>query len=508
MTDHKLFKAVTVRLCGTLNLSKGLREVFPVLSEIIPLDEIRLNILDSSLHSVRTIAIVTRDDAKDLLSNPLVLPLPKDVEAELSGKALEDVRIVDRIEEDRATAAVQSEFFPDVPESSMLIMRLLLDNTRQGALLLRAEGESRYTEDHMRIISQLNEPFGIALHNALAHREIQRLNDTLTEENQFLYKESRSSANDVVGASFGLAGVMDMVHRVAPLDTTVLLLGETGVGKEVIADVIHDSSPRRDGPLVKVNCGAIPESLIDSELFGHEKGAFTGALAEKKGRFERAQGGTLFLDEIGELPPGAQLRLLRVLQMNTFERIGGTTTLETDARIIAATHRDLQSMVEEGKFREDLWFRINVFPITIPPLRERRQDIPALVYHLVEKKAQEMGINPVPALGDSVMAQLKNRNWPGNVRELENIIERGLILQPEGPLTFHWLETPTTRSPQVETTTRPAELETVVTEHIQHALRYADGKVGGPGGAAEILGVNPSTLRHRMKKLGIPYGRS
>lgn len=507
MTDHDLFRSITIQLCGTLNLPQGLSNVFPLLQRELPLDEIRLNILDTTMQAVKTVAVVTAEDTQDLLAHPLVLPLPPQAIAELSGDALEDIRIVDHIAEDKATAAIRTEFFPDVPESSMLIMRLLLDGQRLGVLLLRATGTNQYTEKHKRLISDLNEPFSIALSNALAHREITRLNQTLQEENRFLQQEHRSSAEDVVGASFGLSGVMKLVHQVAPLDTTVLLLGETGVGKEIIADAIHDISPRRKGPLIKVNCGAIPASLIDSELFGHEKGAFTGAVTEKKGRFERARGGTLFLDEIGELPPEAQLRLLRVLQSKTFERIGGKESLETDARIIAATHRDLQSMVDAGEFRQDLWFRINVFPIAIPPLRERRQDIPALVSHLIEKKSQEMGINPTPSLKEGAMARLRNRPWPGNVRELENAVEREIILQKEGPLVFDWLETEASNGKEVEPDTKPVDLDTVIAEHIKRALDYAGGKVGGSGGAAEILGVNPSTLRHRMKKLGIPYGR-
>jgi len=507
MIDHALFREVTTKLCGTLDLADGIGKVYPLLSEQLPLDEIRLNVLDTDLHAVKTVAVTTHDESQDLFTNPLVLPLPKDAENELRGDRLEDIRIVERIAEDRATAAIRSEFFSDVPESSMLIMRLKLDDQRLGVLLLRAEGIGRYDEYHKELISQLAEPFSIALSNALAHREIQRLNAILTEENQFLRRKNRSTFKDVVGASFGLSKVMEMAQRVAPLDTPVLLLGETGVGKEVIADAIHDLSPRRTGPLVKVNCGAIPESLIDSELFGHEKGAFTGAVSDKKGRFERAQGGTLFLDEIGELPPEAQLRLLRVLQSHTFERVGGNESLETDARIIAATHKNLEAMVSENEFRQDLWYRLNVFPITIPPLRERRQDLPALVNHFIEKKSGEMGITPPPALNDGAMAKLRNRDWQGNVRELENVIERELILQRNGPLKFDWLESGPASSYPADPESPPVPLETVMKSHIRRTLDYCNGKVGGPGGAAEILGLHPSTLRNRMKKMGIQYGR-
>lgn len=299
---------------------------------------------------------------------------------------------------------------------------------------------------------------------------------------------------------------MELVQRVAPLNSPVMLLGETGVGKEVIANAIHLSSDRHKGPFVKLNCGAIPEQLIDSELFGHEKGAFTGAIAQRKGRFERADGGTLFLDEIGDLPLEAQVRLLRVLQTKQFERVGGTATLSSDARIIAATHRDMEQLVREGKFREDLWYRIGVFPISIPPLRERRADIPALVNHFLKKKSLEMGIHHPPAIAPGAMQRLREYRWPGNVRELENVVERELILNRTGTLAFEGIES----GGSVEASplsAKPVPLDRAVETHIRRALEYTHGKVGGPDGAAELLKVNPSTLRHRMRRLGIEFGR-
>ena len=218
-----------------------------------------------------------------------------------------------------------------------------------------------------------------------------------------------------------------MVRLVASLNSPVLLLGETGVGKEVIANAIHYSSPRKDGPFIKVNCGAIPDTLIDSELFGHEEGAFTGATTKKRGRFERAHKGTILLDEIGELPPPAQIRLLRVIQNKEVERVGGTKPIPVDIRVIAATHRNLKEMVSKNEFREDLWFRLNVFPITIPPLRERKEDIHALVQHFAERKSKELKFHTVPTLATGAIDRLKSYHWPGNVRELENVVERALI---------------------------------------------------------------------------------
>jgi transcriptional regulator with GAF, ATPase, and Fis domain len=264
-----------------------------------------------------------------------------------------------------------------------------------------------------------------------------------------------------------------------------------------------------------VNCGAIPASLIDSELFGHEKGAFTGALAQKRGRFERANGGTILLDEIGEMPLDAQVRLLRVLQHREVERVGGTERIPVDIRVIAATNQDLGKLVETGKFREDLWFRLNVFPIQVPPLRERRTDIPALVQHFIERKTEELKVGETPRLAPGSMEVLKAYAWPGNVRELENVVERAMILHRGDPLRFDDLGGSFSHPPSHDGTLASEnqdldalELDMVTANHIQKVLRITGGKIHGPGGAGELLGVNPNTLRYRMKKLGIPFKKN
>jgi len=303
---------------------------------------------------------------------------------------------------------------------------------------------------------------------------------------------------------------MEMVRQVAPLNSPVLLLGETGVGKDVIANAIHYSSPRKDSPFVKVNCGAIPETLLDSELFGHEKGAFTGALSLRRGRFERADRGTLFLDEIGELPAQAQVRMLRVLQYKEMERVGGTSPISLDIRLIAATNRNLEEMVKAKEFREDLWFRLNVFPIRIPPLRERKEDIPALVRYFLDRKSRELKLPASPLLGRGAIDHLMAYSWPGNVRELENLLERALILSRGEPLTFNDLGGEKLKGGSFTAVPSPDEslkLDEVMSRHIQRVLEMTKGKVHGKGGAAELLGINPSTLRNRMNQLRIPYGR-
>jgi len=260
------------------------------------------------------------------------------------------------------------------------------------------------------------------------------------DDNRYLQMELyRITGDIIIGSNFGLKDVMQKAQIAAKGDSPVLLLGETGVGKDVIANAIHYSSERKDGPFVKINCGAIPESLIDSELFGHERDAFTGAINQKRGCFERAMKGPLFLDEIGELPLQAQVRFPRVLQDKIIERVGGSTSIKLDIRIIAATNKELNVMVSEGKFREDLWFRLNVFPILIPPLRERVVDIPALLDYLIEKKAEELKLTDIPEVFPETVTHLQQYNWPGNVRELQNLVERELILNPKGPLQFSML---------------------------------------------------------------------
>jgi transcriptional regulator with GAF, ATPase, and Fis domain len=347
--------------------------------------------------------------------------------------------------------------------------------------------------------------------NALRHREVLKLKDSIADDNKYLHSELRRlSGDEIVGANFGLKNVMYKVRQVAALDSPVLLLGETGVGKDVIANAIHYSSTRSDSPFVNVNCGAIPDTLIDSELFGHEKGAFTGALSQKRGRFERANNGTIFLDEIGELPLQAQTRLLKVLQSKEIERVGGVKTISLNIRIIAATNRNLEEMVNHNQFREDLWYRLNVFPIWIPPLRERKSDIPALVQHFINHKSRELKLPIVPTLTVGAIDPLMEYHWPGNVRELENVIERALILKPAGPLTFEHLNPGLAqRTTQINEKSKEMDnLDQVVSRHIRQVLSKTQGIVNGPEGAASLLGINPSTLRNRMKKLGIRYGRT
>ncbi|MFL6230685.1 MAG: sigma 54-interacting transcriptional regulator, partial [Pyrinomonadaceae bacterium] len=352
-----------------------------------------------------------------------------------------------------------------------------------------------------------------SLRRALA--EVRQLKDRLHEENIYLQEEIRVASNfgEIVGRSEALGRVLRQAEQVAPTDTTVLVLGETGTGKELLARAIHNLSPRNKHTLVKVNCAALPAPLIESELFGHEKGAFTGAGAQRRGRFELADGGTIFLDEVGELPIELQAKLLRVLEQGEFERVGGSRTLNVDVRVVAATNRDLAAAMRKGAFRPDLYYRLNVYPITVPPLRERREDIPLLVTHLVKQLSAKMG-KEIETVPQSAMTALENYDWPGNVRELRNVIERAVIITQGAKLQLSdgaevrqtGAAPPLPGVPFDSQFAQDSAAETLAQhEHdlILRTLKRVNWKVEGPSGAARLLNIHPSTLRTRMKKLGI-----
>jgi chemotaxis protein methyltransferase CheR len=334
--------------------------------------------------------------------------------------------------------------------------------------------------------------------------EIKGLKDRLEAENTY-YREKIQAvegSDELLGQSDKMKYLLYRIHQVAPSHATVLIQGETGTGKELVAEAIHKLGPRKDLPLIKVNCAALPPALAESELFGHERGAFTGAQSQRKGRFELAHEATLFLDEVGELPLELQAKLLRVLQDGEFQRVGGDRTLRVDVRLIAATNRDLGREAAQGRFREDLWFRLNVFPITLPPLRERKGDIPLLAQAFLEKACHKLG-RPELALSHSVLQSLQEYAWPGNVRELQNVIQRS-VLDSDGPNLR--LADPRNSFPSAAAPEGPGalqNLEDLERDHIIRVLAATRGKVEGPHGAALILGLKPSTLRFRMAKLGI-----
>lgn len=379
-------------------------------------------------------------------------------------------------------------------------------DTHDGAItLVLGAGTVPLAELRSALVG-VREPLQAAVRNESRVHELERLREAVEADNRAL--RSRLQVQDlsesIVGSEGGLRHVMEQAEQVAPTEAPVLILGETGSGKEVVARAIHALSRRKDGPFLRVNCGAIPPELVDSELFGHERGSFTGAINARRGWFERADGGTLLLDEVAELPPAAQVRLLRVLQDGSFERVGGQQLLSADVRIVAATHRDVRAMIAGGEFREDLWYRISVFPIQLPPLRMRRQDIAPLVRHFASSAGLRLhGFALHPTEAD--LQLLREYDWPGNVRELSAVIERAAILgkglRLEVGTALGALPAPTRRESSAET------LQNVTRRTIEGALARCEGRIEGESGAARFLGLHPATLRSRMRKLGIEWRR-
>ena len=489
-------------------IEKAWQDCLLYLQGIMPVDFLGLHLLDLGLGIVETVI-----DASPAISEPVSKKTTLSPEA----RAVLEVGTSDEVIEPMCLIindVSQNEFTQQVgmdlgsPNAATLILDLVENGHYLGFVSLSNDLGIAYTQEQADLLMALHRPFAETAARFNRNRELERVRDMLSEQAAFLKEELKKEVEDkIVGASFGLRDVLRLVDRVAKTDAPVLLLGETGVGKEVIAGAIHRSSPRNAGPFIKVNCGSIPSSLLESELFGHEKGAFTGAVASRPGYFERADGGTIFLDEVAELSPEAQVRLLRVLQDKKVERVGGKHTLELNLRVLAATHRDLSAMIADGSFREDLFFRLNVFPIAIPPLRQRREDIPKLAYHFLGKKAAEMALVDIPTVAPGAVDILMDYSWPGNVRELANVIEREIIICQGKPIDFSNTLALGQAGKPLGAPEDPLNLDEAMRAHITRVLHMTGGRVEGPGGAAELLGIHSRTLRSRMSKLGIPFGR-
>jgi formate hydrogenlyase transcriptional activator len=401
---------------------------------------------------------------------------------------------------------------------------LLREDKSFGALFFMSTRRDAYRRIAIALLERVASAVAVAVDNCFAHEELRELRDRLAAENVYLQEEIRKDHNfsEIVGRSPALSEVLSLVQTVAPTASTVLILGETGTGKEIIARAIHDRSTRRDRPLVKVNCAAISAGLVESELFGHVRGAFTGAVASRTGRFEVANGGTIFLDEVGELPPETQVKLLRVLQEREIEPVGSNQPKKVDVRVIAATNRDLEREVAAGRFRADLFFRLNVFPIVMPPLRERPGDVPLLAHYFADRFARELG-KSVQGISPETMRRLLQYDWPGNVRELQNLVERAVVLAKGSVLDFG-TELPAAKGPPATVdgsavdaaaadvasapgaapgAAVPQSLDSVQRRHILDVLASTRWVIEGPEGAAVRLGLSPSTLRSRMQKLRI-----
>ena len=501
MDENDFFRNITLKICGHLKIEEGLRACIKYLSKYMPADKLYLERHDHGPGQMRPLARASKNMCERL---DILIHLSDEARASIiersNGKS-QSVFMHNRSDE----IPKLNEFLENLkePPSSVLWLPLIVESQYTGALVLLAYGKDRFEEKHAKLFAILREPFFTAMSNALKYERV-------VDDNRLLRHDLRKISGDtIIGADFGLKKVMQQVQQVAPTESIVLLTGETGVGKDVIANAIHLGSPRHKGSFIPVNCGAIPGQLLDSELFGHEKGAFTGALSMKRGRFERADKGTILLDEIGDMPLEAQVHLLRVIQHREIERVGGTKRIPVDIRIVVSTNKDLSKMVESGGFREDLWFRLNVFPIWVPPLRERKADIPSLLQHFIALKTKELKLPGIPTLSPGEIDYLIEYHWPGNVRELENIVERALILNPTGPLDFESLSLghPKKASGLQVKSGEADNLDEVIVQHIRQILAKTKGKINGPDGAAALLDINPNTLRNRMKNLGINYGR-
>lgn len=500
-------------VCRHIEIAGAIDLIFPILARNLPIAGVMVRRIDVG-RSVLETAGANGLCAGENWGQPRTECLSTEIERLLSWCRRGDVF---RGSGEELRAMVQGAI-PSGATGLLLVGPLSGTDGPIGVLVLLAKENDRFDSEHESITRALLEPFSVALENDARLRELNALREAAeADKRTLLNRLGRSDLSDtIVGADGGLRHVMERANLVAGSDAPVLIFGETGSGKEVVARAIHARSRRVQSPFLRVNCGAIPPDLIDSELFGHERGSFTGALNLRKGWFERADGGTLFLDEIGELPPAAQVRLLRILQDGTFERVGGQRQLTVDVRIVAATHRNLQAMVADKLFREDLWYRLAVFPIHLPALREHVEDIPELASHFALKASRRFGTMPLtPTPGD--LHLLISYSWPGNVRELQSVLERAVILGNGHRLDVATALGVTTTSPVTTATSlTPASksepgkipsLDAAMKQHIESALTQTHGRVEGRQGAASLLGINPHTLRARMRKLKIDWKR-
>lgn len=499
--------------CRHIHITESAAAIAALLVRQMPLDRIVVRRIDVGRSSLETVAVAWAEPGRPIDEARTEVP-PADLQTLLAwcqGKQL--YRRRNGLDQGGLPLVV-----PHGVDGEVLAIGLCDQHVPTGVLLLAAQPGQAFDPLHDEILTALCEPFSVALENDSRVREIAALREAAEADRQsLLTKLGRQALRDtIVGSDSGLHSVMERVSLVSRSDVPVLILGETGTGKELVSRAIHERSDRALGPFMRVNCGAIPPELIDSQLFGHERGSFTGAADTHRGWFERADRGTLFLDEIGELPSAAQVRLLRVLQDGSFERVGGQQSTTVDVRIVAATHRDLSGMVREGKFREDLWYRLAVFPISLPPLRERPEDIPAMARHFAQRAATRFGLPPLMPTPEDIRL-LVSYPWPGNVRELGTVMDRAAILgngrglevakalgvQATGPASAG-VNGSAASSTQLE---RIVSLDEAMKRHIEAALHATHGRVEGPQGTAALLDINPHTLRARMRKLGIDWGK-
>jgi len=497
--EEALLLEITNVLVSNLDIRRLLAAISASIHQVARHDYASLALYDPEIKRLRVQVLDSPGDVK-LNAGELLAPL----EGTPAGEAFSTRQpmVLDRIDTKRFPASgVQHLLDADVISGCWL--PLISHGRALGVLAVGSRHEAAFAQSNLNLLSQVANQVAIAIDNAVAFRQIVELKDKLAEEKLYLEDELRTEYNfdEIVGESPALKRLLKQVETVASTDATVLILGETGTGKELIARALHHLSPRRERTFVKLNCAAIPTGLLESELFGHEKGAFTGAITQKIGRLELAHRGSLFLDEVGDIPLELQPKLLRALQEKEFERLGSTRTIPVDVRLIAATNRDLAQMVESRQFRSDLYYRLKVFPMVVPPLRERSEDIPMLVHYFAQRHAQRMN-RQIETIPPEAMHALTQWHWPGNVRELENFIERAVILSRGSVLQVPVVELKSLAAAESEPNASMT-LEATEREHILRVLQETQGVIGGPRGAASRLGLKRTTLNSKMRKLGI-----
>jgi transcriptional regulator with GAF, ATPase, and Fis domain len=533
-------------MAGSLNIPEALVNTFGHLQKYFPIDAISLHQYSVPLKSLKLFFLITKGRFHFVETTVPVDEAHIPIQI-LHQRGLELFKSIP-VNRDNAVTYAHSkalESFLPYKDRAYLIAMMQSEGEVIGHLCLMGAHVGCFNEEHLKKLALLVKPFTLVMANLLKDKRSIYFQEKLysggdrPESDAGCFREKR-----ILGEQAGLKATMDTVYQLRGSEIPALILGETGTGKELIADVIQRISPRKDKPFIKVNCGAIPDTLVDSELFGYEKGAFTGAIASRPGKFEQAHGGTLFLDEIGELPMSVQVRLLRVLQDNVVVRLGSTRSIAVDVRIIAATNRNLEQMMQEGTFREDLYYRLYVYPVRVPPLRDRPHDLPELIHFFAQRAYAKLGVKGYPVVPTQTLQRMLQYSWPGNVRELENLVKRGVTMNPGAPLLLDkllpedegWYLSPEEEPSYFEKTIdarvqaaldrhlvslhgvrgkagqcaeAPTEavgvrpLAETVREAIQAALERAGGKISGPGGAAELLDVNPSTLRSKMRRLGL-----
>jgi formate hydrogenlyase transcriptional activator len=479
---------------NTLDLSKVFRALVDSLRPLVQFDRASILVVSDDQQTLHFREM--EPEEREYLGRDSVIP----VQGSAAGQAIREGRPVVTRDLKSENRFYEDSFLIRAGIRSRICIPLFVQGRPVGTLNLASDLPAAFSSGDIEFLSQISEQVSVAVANSLAYRQISSMKDRLERENtQLLEAIARSpQTHELIGESPGWKRVLEQIEMVAPTHSTVLIRGETGTGKELVARAIHRLSHRRERPFVAVNCAALSSELIASELFGYEKGAFTGAVSRKLGRVELAHGGTLFLDEIGDLPAEIQVKLLRFLQEREFERVGGNETLRTDVRVIAATNRDLEKLRGEGRFRDDFYFRVNVFPIVVPPLRERKEDVEPLMVYFLRKYSQKVDKEYHHIDRQSVLRCL-DYSWPGNVRELENLVERTVILCPEPVFSMN---------PQAQAESAPSggpqtSLKALVRAHIIRALKQCRGKIYGKDGAAQLLGLKPSTLQARIKTMGI-----